>query len=167
MNARVVAEGPIELAPPDVQCNHAFRSRLEQNLGEPAGGRTDIDGVTPGDPDVEVLQGLLELVAAATDEPAAGPDLEGQVDGNPDSRLLQANPVGGDLARLMASARTSQAEVERVADTLNLIELSLAKLEKRVADDEEWEGSVDAFRRQVNASLSELQATLHSHQAGP
>ncbi len=81
--------------------------------------------------------------------------------------LDELKSVGGDLARLMASARTSQAEVERVADSLNRIELSMNKLEKRVAGNEEWIGSVNAFRRQVNASLAELQGTVRTLQATP
>ena len=67
--------------------------------------------------------------------------------------------VAGDLSRLMASANASQAEVERVADTLNRINLDLAKLGKRVQGNEEWVGSINAFRKQVNASLAELQGS--------
>jgi|GWRWMinimDraft_6_1066014.scaffolds.fasta_scaffold20276_2 chromosome segregation ATPase len=83
------------------------------------------------------------------------------------AEIVKLNSVAGDLARLMSSAKASQAEVERVADTLNRIELSLAKLDKRVAGNEEWVGSVNAFRKQINTSLSELQATVRSMQATP
>ncbi len=75
--------------------------------------------------------------------------------------------VAGDLARLMSSAKASQTEVERLADSLNRIELALAKLDKRVAGNEEWVGSVNAFRKQINASLAELQATVRAMQASP
>jgi len=81
--------------------------------------------------------------------------------------LAELKSVGGDLARLMTSAKASQAEVERVADSLNRIQLSLDRLDKRVAGNEEWVASVDAFRRQVNTSLGELQSTVRSLQAGP
>jgi len=40
----------------------------------------------------------------------------------------------------------------------------LAKIDKRVAGNEEWVGSVNAFRKQVNASLGELQSTVRSMQ---
>lgn len=83
------------------------------------------------------------------------------------TELGQLKSVGGDLARLMASAKASQAEVERVADSLNRIELSMTRLEKRVAGNEEWVDSVNAFRRQVNASLAELQDTVRTLQAVP
>lgn len=81
--------------------------------------------------------------------------------------LAELKSIGGDLARLMASAKTNQAEVERVADSLNRIELSLAKLEKRVAGNQEAVAAVDAFRRQVNTSLGELQATVRTLQNSP
>ena len=57
--------------------------------------------------------------------------------------------------------------MERVADTLNRINLDLSKLSKRVEANEEWVGSINAFRRQVNANLSELQSAVRSMQAGP
>jgi len=75
--------------------------------------------------------------------------------------------VAGDLSRLMANANASQAEVERVADTLNRINLDLAKLSKRVQGNEEWVGSINAFRKQVNASLAELQSTVRAMRASP
>jgi hypothetical protein len=67
----------------------------------------------------------------------------------------------------MSSARANQSEVERVADTLNRINLDLAKLGKRVEANEEWVGSINAFRKQVNANLAELQSTVRSMQAMP
>ena len=67
----------------------------------------------------------------------------------------------------MSSARANQSEVERVADTLNRINLDLSKLNKRVQGNEEWIGSINAFRKQVNANLTELQASVRSLQAAP
>jgi chromosome segregation ATPase len=81
--------------------------------------------------------------------------------------IAKLKSAAGDLSRLMASASANQAEVERVADTLNRIDLDMARLDKRIQGNEEWVGSVDAFRRQVNASLAELQATLRAMQAAP
>lgn len=81
--------------------------------------------------------------------------------------IARLKSVSGDLARLMTSAKANQAEVERVADSLNRIELSLARLDKRVVGNEEWVGSINAFRKQVNTSLSELQASLRALQARP
>lgn len=81
--------------------------------------------------------------------------------------VAKLKSVSGDLARLMDSAKANQAEVERVADNLNRINLALAKLDKRVVGNEEWVGSVDTFRKQVNASLGELQATVRALQSPP
>lgn len=81
--------------------------------------------------------------------------------------IAKLKSVAGDLNRLMASAKTNQAEVERVADTLNAINLDMAKLNKRVQSNEEWVGSVNAFRKQVNTSLVELQAAVRGLQTTP
>lgn len=78
--------------------------------------------------------------------------------------LASLQRVGGDLERLMVSARTSQAEVERVADALNQINLELARLEKRVGGNEEWIGAINAFRQSTNASISQLQSALRQMQ---
>lgn len=81
------------------------------------------------------------------------------------AEIAKLKSVSGDLARLMDSAKANQAEVERVADSLNRISLELAKLEKRVVGNEEWVGSVNAFRKQVNTTLSELQAEVRALRA--
>lgn len=79
--------------------------------------------------------------------------------------IAELKSISGDLARLIASAKTNQAEVERVADNLNQINLSLAKLEKRVAGNEEWVASINSFRKQVNTSLSQLQMSIREQSA--
>ena len=93
------------------------------------------------------------------------------------SAELQLTQVSGDaaklksvadnLARVMSSASLTQTEVERVADSLNRIDLAVAKLDKRVAVNQEAVSSIDAFRKQVNASLSQLRSTLRATQATP
>ena len=74
--------------------------------------------------------------------------------------LAKLNNVSGDLSRLMSSAKSNQAEVERVADTLNSINLDLAKLSRQVKANDEGIRATDAFRRQVNASISDLEAAV-------
>ncbi len=93
-------------------------------------------------------------------------DLQSQLKGAV-ADLAKLKGVAGDLQRLAASGKTNQAEVERVADTLNRINLDLAKLNKRVQGNEEWINSINAFRKQVNASIVELQAALRARPAGP
>ena len=75
--------------------------------------------------------------------------------------------VADDLARVVASTSLTQAEVERVADSLNRIDLAATKLDKRVAANQEAVRSIDAFRKQVNASLNQLRSTLRAIQASP
>lgn len=81
--------------------------------------------------------------------------------------LAKLNSVAGDLGRLMSSAKANQAEVERVADTLNRINLDLAKINRRVGGNEEAVRATDAFRRQVNASIAELESAIRILQAAP
>jgi chromosome segregation ATPase len=78
------------------------------------------------------------------------------------SENAELKSIAGDMARLIASAKANQAEVERVADTLNQINLSLAKLDKRVTSNEEWVASINTFRKQINASVIELQAAVRN-----
>ncbi|EED31030.1 hypothetical protein NOR53_308 [gamma proteobacterium NOR5-3] len=78
--------------------------------------------------------------------------------------IARLQKVSGDLERMAASARTSQAEVERVADALNAIDLELAKLGKRVGGNEEWIKSINTFRQSTNASISQLQSQLRAMQ---
>ena len=81
--------------------------------------------------------------------------------------IARLQKTASAMERLVTNSQRSQAEIERVADTLNAINLELTKLNKRVADNEEWIGAINAFRQTTNASISQLQASLRSLQAGP
>ncbi len=83
------------------------------------------------------------------------------------SDLARLKGVAGDLERLMANAKANQAQVERVADTLNRLDLEMSRLAKRVEANEGWVESINAFRRQVNASISQLEGTVRTLQQGP
>ncbi len=76
--------------------------------------------------------------------------------------IAKLKSVAADLERLIAVGKTRQAEVERVADSINRVNLDLAKLNKRVQGNEEWIQSINAFRKQVNANIVELQAALRA-----
>lgn len=80
--------------------------------------------------------------------------------------LKRLKGVAGDLERLMKSARANQTQVERVADTLNRLELDFARLGKRVEANEGWVDSINAFRRQVNSSISQLENSVRSMRMG-
>ncbi len=86
---------------------------------------------------------------------------QGQIKGAGND-IAKLKNVAGDLDRIIASGKLNQAEVERVADAINRVNLDLAKLNKRVQGNEEWIASINAFRKQVNASLVELQAAARA-----
>ncbi|MBT7718073.1 MAG: hypothetical protein HN744_01615, partial [Halieaceae bacterium] len=81
--------------------------------------------------------------------------------------LAKLKNVSGDLSRLISSAKANQAEVERVADTLNRINLDLAKINRQVKSNEEGIRATDAFRRQVNGSINELESAIRALQSAP
>jgi chromosome segregation ATPase len=81
--------------------------------------------------------------------------------------IAKLKSVAGDLDRLLTSSKASQAEVERVADDLNRISLEYSKIDKRVKDNEEWLGSINAFRSQVNSALTRIQADIRALQTAP
>lgn len=75
--------------------------------------------------------------------------------------------VAGDLENLAATAKSNEALLERLGDDISRSTLEIAKLQKRVETSEEWQASVDGFRKQVNQSLIRLQNTLSEVQGGP
>jgi len=79
--------------------------------------------------------------------------------------MVKLKSVAGDLERLMISAQANQEDVERVADTLNRLNADLAKLNQRVSANEEWVGSINAFRRQISTTISQLQSSVRALQA--
>lgn len=74
--------------------------------------------------------------------------------------------VAGDLEGLVSSAKANQELLERLGDDVSRATLEVAKLQKRVQAGEEWQGSVDGFRRQVNQSLLQLREQLSQLQGG-
>jgi chromosome segregation ATPase len=74
--------------------------------------------------------------------------------------LAALTQVAGDLERLAASAQRAQTDVERLADGLNKSNLERAALRKQVESNAEWIESINAFRRQVNVSIAELEADV-------
>lgn len=80
------------------------------------------------------------------------------------SDVEKLRSVAGDLERLVANAKSNQALMERLGDDVSRATLEVAKLQKRVQAGEEWQGSVDGFRRQVNQSLLQLREQLSQAQ---
>ena len=79
---------------------------------------------------------------------------------NSDVKALKR--VAGDLERLSKTAMDAQANLERLADNVNKANLDRAAMKQRVTSNEEWIESINAFRRQVNASISRLEDQLRT-----
>ncbi len=75
--------------------------------------------------------------------------------------------VSGDLERLANNAKQAQTNAERLADNVNKANLERAALNKRVAANEEWIQSINAFRKQINSSIADLEGRLRAMQSSP
>jgi hypothetical protein len=53
---------------PDIHGVNPGRARSQQAIGKSAGGSAEVNGSQPGDIELKMLKGVLELVPAATDE---------------------------------------------------------------------------------------------------
>ena len=79
--------------------------------------------------------------------------------------LSALTKVAGDLERLATNAQRAQTDVERLADGVNKANLERAALRKQVESNAEWIESINAFRRQVNASITALEAEIAAMKA--
>jgi len=79
--------------------------------------------------------------------------------------LSALTKVAGDLERLATNAQRAQTDVERLADGVNKANLERAALRKQVESNAEWIESINAFRRQVNANITELEAEIAAMKA--
>ena len=79
--------------------------------------------------------------------------------------LSALTQVAGDLQRLAANAQRAQTDVERLADGVNKANLERAALRKQVESNAEWIESINAFRRQVNANITALEADIAAMKA--
>ena len=79
--------------------------------------------------------------------------------------LSALTKVAGDLERLAANAQRAQTDVERLADGVNKANLERAALRTQVESNAEWIESINAFRRQVNANITALEAEIAAMKA--
>ncbi|EED36905.1 hypothetical protein NOR51B_2858 [Luminiphilus syltensis NOR5-1B] len=80
--------------------------------------------------------------------------------------LAALKKTAGDLERIAAAASRAQEDIERMADGLNRSNLEQAALAKKVSSNEEWIGSINAFRRQVNTRITQLEQSVRGGQVG-
>ena len=66
-DAGVVPELPGELSPANVHGKNLRRAVLQQTIGEPARGRTQVECRQSGDIQLKMAQGVFQFVAAAAD----------------------------------------------------------------------------------------------------
>ena len=66
-DARIVAQGPVDLPVADVERDDARGAALEQDVGEAAGGGADIQRLAAVDGDGERVERVRELQPAAAD----------------------------------------------------------------------------------------------------
>ncbi|MEY2908217.1 MAG: hypothetical protein RLZZ602_740 [Pseudomonadota bacterium] len=81
--------------------------------------------------------------------------------------LATLKKAADDLEQLSKTAKDAQINMERIADNVNKANLDQAALTKRVATNEEWIESINAFRKQVNGNINRLETQLRAMQSTP
>ena len=118
-DARVVPELRVQLAVADVDRDHARDAVLEQAVGEPAGRCADVDRIASVELDLEPLERVRELLAAAGDERAAAGRPRARrppPPGDPACRSPGTSPASTSAcacARLSASPRSTSRTSRR------------------------------------------------------
>jgi len=74
--------------------------------------------------------------------------------------LDELRGIAGDLERLIAGVEADRELIGRLGEEMGRATLEVTKLQKRVRTGEEWQNSVDGFRRQVNQNLLQLREDL-------
>ncbi len=92
-DARVLAQPPVELAVAHVQGDHARRPAAQQAVGEPAGGRAEVEGVDAGDVDGQGVERARELEPAPRDVAVVAADVEFGVLRHAGAGLVDGPPV--------------------------------------------------------------------------
>ena len=100
-HARVLAQAVVELAVGDVERDDVLRPALEQAVGEAAGGGADVERAAAADVDLQGVERVRELDAAAGDVGRRAVDLELDLRVDQLARLLRSAASGAevDLAR--------------------------------------------------------------------
>ena len=93
----VLAQAVVELAVGDVERDDVGGSALEQAVGEAAGGRADVERAAAGDRNVQRVERVGELHAAARDVRRRAVDLELDLGVDQLARLLGAAAAGAEV----------------------------------------------------------------------
>jgi hypothetical protein len=106
-DARIVAQRPVDLPVTDVERDDACGAPLEEHVREAARGRAAVERLTPFHGEVEGVEGVRPLHAAAADIRVIGRD-QSEVGGSIDlcAGFRFGLPVDKDLSRENERSRT-------------------------------------------------------------
>src|SRR5215210_752466 len=111
-HARVLAQPRVQLAVPDVEGDHPRRPSLEQDVGEAAGRRADVECVNAGDVDPERVERVRQLVAGARDVRRRPLHLERRILRDLLARLGMPRDEARHHERLRLRARLGEAALD-------------------------------------------------------
>src|SRR3954447_9370244 len=111
-HARVAPQAFVELVRPDVERDHSRSAALQEDVGEAAGGRADVEAVETGGVDVQTVEAVRELLAATGDVLRAA--VHAQLGAFVDllAGLVVARDAAGHDERLRLRARFRQTTLD-------------------------------------------------------
>ena len=112
-DARVVAQARVQLAVADVERDHARRPALQEHVREATRGRADVQGVPPANVEAEHVERVLELLAAARDEPGRPVERQLLVVVDLRARLVEAGHEPGHHQGLRLRPRLREAALDQ------------------------------------------------------
>jgi len=124
------------------QMDKLWASAWRRNQSEIAGLRDDIKGLTKKATD---LSSSLNRLKKATDEL---PSLE--------KKIASMSGLKGDIDAAVTAANGMKSQLSKMSVSVAKVEGSQAALAKRVDANEQWVESINAYRKQVNRRLEEI-----------
>jgi hypothetical protein len=100
----ILTQALVQLCAPDIEGDHPRRAALEEDIGETARGRTQVERMPSSGLDGENVQRVVELFAASGDEPRPLGELERSRFVHLLARLVEAWDAPGHDQRLRLSA---------------------------------------------------------------
>lgn len=75
-------------------------------------------------------------------------------------QLPQLQALSSELKEVQSLSIAQKAQLSELDETLADAQASLSKLGKRIGENEDWVKSINAYRRQMNQKLADLEAAL-------
>lgn len=111
---------------------------------------------------IEALEGQVKKQQQASASQAKSLAAQTQAVDKLQSQLGGALSAAQELKEIQSTSMAQKAEFSELGDQLRDIDTGLRSLSKRMSESEEWVGSINAYRRQMNAKVSELEQALQS-----